>query len=162
MYIFFSGETQSQKVMIVNREEVNARCLQVVDFIHFYKYIFVSYCRVDGQWCCILVHTSMESVSLFIIQFSANMKKEHDSMEVCAKKQEYWPSKLYVGVLDISFIYYHVHPQILRPSAAPAFAALVNQGRGPQGRNFERKLRNFECSGKCYLKTDSLKFEPEQ
>ena len=26
MYIFFSGETQSQKVMIVNREEVNARC----------------------------------------------------------------------------------------------------------------------------------------
>ena len=35
MYIFFSGKTQSQKVMIVNREEVNARCLQVVDFIHF-------------------------------------------------------------------------------------------------------------------------------
>ena len=93
----------------------------------------------------------MESVSLFIIQFSADIKKGHDSMEVCAKKQEYWPSKLYVGVLDISFIYYHVHPQILRPFAAPAFAALVNQGRGPQGRNFERKLRNFECSGKCYL-----------
>ena len=42
MYIFFSGETQSQKVMIVNREEVNARCLQVVDFIHF-----------SGVWNCL-------------------------------------------------------------------------------------------------------------
>ena len=43
------------------------------------------------------------------------------------QKQQYWPSKLYVGVLDL--MYYHVHPQILRPSAALAFAALVNQGR---------------------------------
>ena len=30
MYIFLSGKTQSQKVMIVNREEVNVRYLPMV------------------------------------------------------------------------------------------------------------------------------------